>query len=122
MRWRYPDDFFLREIPTFSLRCRLCALAPHQPVRFVHGESLPLLGSRDASRSGYLLPRLRQDSDLTLQRLPRVEFFASDRFLDRHLKLGLISEFDDFVRKQGFDGPRIDINPRIEAPFRWRST
>ena len=24
------------------------------------------------------------------------------------------------MRKQGFDGPRLDLNPRAEVPFRWK--
>jgi lipopolysaccharide assembly outer membrane protein LptD (OstA) len=114
------DDFFLREIPTFSfdpdyarsLRTSRYDSTTVGIYRFWDHATL--------LAQGVYYQDFIQDSNLTLQRLPQIEFFAADRFLDRHLKLGLNSEFDDFVRKQGFDGPRIDINPSIEAPFRWR--
>ena len=114
------DNFFLREIPTFS---------------FDPEYARSLRTSRfDASRGGFyrfwdhatLLAEAEyfqdfiQDQDLTLQRLPEVQFYASDRVLDRHLKLGVNSEFVDFVRKQGFDGPRLDVNPSATVPYRWR--
>jgi LPS-assembly protein len=114
------DDFFLREIPTFSfdpdyarsLRTSRYDTTTVGLYRF--WEHATLL------TQGVYYQDFIQDSDLTLQRLPQIEFFAADRFLDRHLKLGLNSEFDDFVRKKGFDGPRIDINPTMQVPFRWR--
>jgi LPS-assembly protein len=114
------DNFFLREIPTFS---------------FDPEYARSLRTSRfDASRGGFyrfwehatLLAEAEyfqdfiQDQDLTLQRLPEVQFYASDRVLDRHLKVGVNSEFVDFVRKQGFDGPRVDVNPSGTVPYRWR--
>jgi LPS-assembly protein len=114
------DDFFLREIPTFSfdpeyarsLRTSRYTSSKVGLYRFWDHATL--------IAQGIYYQDFVQDSDLTLQRLPQIQFFASDRFFDRRLKLGLVSEFDEFVRKQGFDGPRIDINPRIEAPFRWQ--
>ncbi len=114
------DDFFLREIPTFSFDADYA-----RSLRTSRYDSTKVGLYRYWDHATFLAQGVYyqdfvQDSDLTLQRLPQVEFFASDRFLDRHLKLGLVSEFDDFVRKQGFDGPRIDINPRVEVPFRWR--
>jgi len=114
------DDFFLREIPTYSFDADYA-----RSLRTSRYTSSTVGIYRYWDHATFLAQGIYyqdfvQDSDLTLQRLPQVEFFASDRFLDRHLKLGLISEFDDFVRKQGFDGPRIDINPRIDVPFRWK--
>jgi LPS-assembly protein len=114
------DDFFLREIPTFSfdpeyarsLRTSRYSSSKVGLYRFWDHATL--------IAQGIYYQDFIQDSDLTLQRLPQVQFFASDRFLDRRVKLGVVSEFDEFVRKQGFDGPRIDINPRIEVPFRWQ--
>ncbi|MET0154083.1 MAG: LPS assembly protein LptD, partial [Candidatus Binatia bacterium] len=114
------DDFFLREITTFSfdpeyarsLRTSRYSSSKVGLYRFWDNATL--------IAQGIYYQDFVQDSDLTLQRLPQVQFFASDRFLDRHVKLGVVSEFDDFVRKQGFDGPRFDINPRIEVPFRWQ--
>jgi LPS-assembly protein len=61
-----------------------------------------------------------QEQDLTLQRLPQAQLLASDRFLDRRLKLSMNSGFVDFVRKQGFDGPRLDIAPTATVPFRYQ--
>jgi LPS-assembly protein len=114
------DDFFLREIPTFSfdpdyarsLRTSRYSSSKVGLYRFWDHATL--------IAQGIYYQDFIQDSDLTLQRLPQIQFFASDRFLDRRVKLGLVSEFDEFVRRQGFDGPRIDINPRIEVPFRWK--
>jgi LPS-assembly protein len=112
------DDFFLREIPTFS---------------FDPAYAQTLRTSRfDTSRAGLLrswdhatiiaeaeyFQDFIQEDDLTLQRLPEVLLFASDRFLDRHLKLGVNAEFTNFARRKGFDGERGDVTPRAEVPFR----
>lgn len=114
------DDFFLREIPTFSFD------PAHQQT---------LRTSRfDVSRAGLVrswdhvtiiteakyFQDFIQEDDLTLQRLPQATLFASDRFLDRHLKLGLNAEFVNFARREGFDGQRGDIVPRAEVPFRFQ--
>ncbi len=114
------DDLFLREIPTFSFdpdyaRSLRTSRYDSSKVGFYR-----FWDHATFITQGIYYQDFVQDSDLTLQRLPQVQFFASDRFLDRHVKLGLNSEFDDFVRKQGFDGPRVDINPRVEVPFRWQ--
>jgi lipopolysaccharide assembly outer membrane protein LptD (OstA) len=61
-----------------------------------------------------------QEDDLTLQRLPQVSLFASERFFDRRLKVRFTGEAVNFHRNEGFDGPRVDVLPSVEAPFRWQ--
>jgi LPS-assembly protein len=61
-----------------------------------------------------------QDQDQALQRLPQAQLFASDRFLNRRLKLGIDAGFVNFARKQGFDGPRFDFAPTATVPLRWQ--
>jgi LPS-assembly protein len=114
------DDFYLREIPTFSFdpeyarSLRTSRFSASRGGFYRFWEHATLL-----TEAEYFQDFIQED-DLTLQRLPEVQFFASDRFLDRHLKLGLNSEFVDFVRKKGFDGPRVDVNPSATVPYRWR--
>lgn len=114
------DDLYMREIRTFS---------------FDPQHERTLTTSRFSSSSGGLYKSWEhatlvakgvyyqdfiQEDDLTLQRLPQVQFFGSDRFFDRHLKLGMNSEFVNFDRKEGFDGPRVDLAPTATVPFRWQ--
>jgi len=114
------DDFFLREIPTFSFdpeyarSLRTSRFTSSNGGLYRSWEHATLI-----AEANYFQDFI-QDDDLTLQRLPEVQLLASDRFLDRHLKLGLNGEFVDFVRKQGFDGPRLDVNPTATVPYRWK--
>ncbi len=83
------DDFFLREIPTFSFdpdyarSLRTSRYTSSTVGLYTFWDHATFIAQ------GVYYQDFVQDSDLTLQRLPQVEFFASDRFLDRHVKLGL---------------------------------
>jgi lipopolysaccharide assembly outer membrane protein LptD (OstA) len=114
------DDFFLRQMPTVSfdpeyartLRTSLFDSTRGGVYRYWDHATLI---SQVAYYQDFIQPQ-----DQTFQRFPQLQFFASDRFLDRRLKLGMSDDFTDFVRKQGFDGPRLDLNPQAAVPFRWK--
>jgi lipopolysaccharide assembly outer membrane protein LptD (OstA) len=114
------DDFYLREIPTVSfdpeyartLRTSLFDSTRGGVYRYWDHATLI---SQVAYYQDFVQPQ-----DQTFQRFPQVQFFASDRYLDRHLKLGMNDDFTEFARKQGFDGPRLDLNPQAAVPFRWK--
>jgi lipopolysaccharide export system protein LptA len=114
------DDFFLRQMPTVSfdpeyartLRTSLFDSTRGGVYRYWDHATLI---SQVAYYQDFIQPQ-----DQTFQRLPQVQFFASDRFLDRRLKLGMSDDFTEFARKQGFDGPRLDLNPQAAVPFRWK--
>ena len=114
------DDFFLREIPTFSFdpehtRIRRTSRFTSSNGGFYRSwENATLIG-----KAVYYQDFIQED-DLTLQRLPQVQFFGSQRFFDRHLKLGMNAEFVNFARDKGFDGPRFDIAPTATVPFRFQ--
>ena len=114
------DDLFLREIPTFSfdpeyereLRTRRYTSSRVGAYRL--WDQATLIGE-----AVYYQDFIQED-DLTLQRLPQVTLFASERFFDRRLKLRFQGEGVNFVRDEGFDGPRGDFMPSAEVPFRWQ--
>jgi lipopolysaccharide assembly outer membrane protein LptD (OstA) len=114
------DDFFLRQMPTVSLDpeyARTLRTSLFDSTRggvYRYWDHATLI-SQVAYYQDFVQPQ-----DQTFQRFPQVQFFASDRFLDRHLKLGMSDDFTDFARKQGFDGPRLDLNPQAAVPFRWK--
>jgi LPS-assembly protein len=114
------DDSFLRQMPTVSLDpeyARTLRTSLFDTTRggiYRYWDHATLI-SQVAYYQDFV-----QDQDQTFQRLPQIQFFASDRFLDRHLKLGMANDFTDFARKQGYDGPRLDLLPQAEVPFRWK--
>jgi LPS-assembly protein len=114
------DDLYLREIPTFSFDPEHARTL--RTSRF-DSSTVGLYKAWDNATliaKGTYYQDFVQEQDLVFQRLPEVQFFGSQRFFDRHLKLGVNSEFDDFVRKQGFDGTRIDLAPTATVPFRYQ--
>ncbi len=114
------DDFFLREIPTFSFdpeyerNLRTSRFTQSRGGLYRMWDRATLIG-----QAIYYQDFIQED-DLTLQRLPQVSLFASNRYLDRHLKLRFQGEAVNFERKKGFDGPRLDVLPQAEVPFRWQ--
>ncbi len=114
------DDFFLRQMPTVSFdpeyaRTLRTSLFDSTRAGLYRYWDHATLISQVAYYQDFIQPQ-----DQTFQRFPQLQFFASDRFLDRHLKLGMSDDFTDFARKQGFDGPRLDLNPQAAVPFRWK--
>jgi lipopolysaccharide assembly outer membrane protein LptD (OstA) len=114
------DDFFLREIPTFSFDPEYARSLRTSRFTSSRGGFYRFWEHATLIAQAQYFQDFIQEDDLTLQRLPQVQLFASDRFLDRHLKLGLNGEFVDFVRRKGFDGPRVDVNPSATVPYRWK--
>lgn len=114
------DDFFLREIPTFSFdpeyerNLRTSRFSEFRGGFYRFWDRATLIGQAIYDQD------FIQEDDLTLQRLPQVSLFASDRFLGRRVKLRFQGEAVNFVRSEGFDGPRLDVNPQAEVPFRWQ--
>lgn len=114
------DDLYLREIPTFSFdpeyeRTRRTSRFSRSRVGFYRAwEPVSLIG-----QAIYYQDFIQED-DLTLQRLPQLSLFGSERFFDRRLKLRFSSELVNFARTAGFDGPRFDLFPEAEVPFRWQ--
>ena len=114
------DDFFLREIPTFSFDPEHARI--RRTSRFSSSNGGFYRSWEDATLIGKAVyyQDFIQEDDLTLQRLPQVQFFGSKRLFDRHLKLGMNAEFVNFARDKGFDGPRVDIAPTATVPFRYQ--
>lgn len=113
------DDLFLREIRSFSFDPEYQRLLSTSRFSSSTGGLYRSWEHATLVVEGIYYQSFIQEQDLTLQRLPEVQLAASQRFLDRHLKLGINGEFTDFVRKEGFDGPRVDLNPAVTVPFRW---
>ncbi|MGH7823314.1 MAG: LPS-assembly protein LptD, partial [Candidatus Binatia bacterium] len=114
------DDFYLREIPTFSFDPQYERTL--RTSRYTQSRAgLYRLWDR-ATVLGQVIyyQDFIQEDDLTLQRLPQVSAFASERFFDRRLKLRFTGEAVNFARREGFDGPRVDVYPSAEVPFRWQ--
>ncbi|HSD11229.1 MAG TPA: LPS assembly protein LptD [Candidatus Binatia bacterium] len=114
------DDFFLREIPTVSFDPEYARTLRTSRFDSTRGGVYRYWDRATLITQVQYFQDFIQPQDQTLQRFPQLQFFASDRFLDRHLKLGMSNDFTDFVRKQGFDGPRLDLAPQAEVPFRWK--
>jgi len=114
------DDFFLREIPTVSFDPEYARSLRTSTFDSTRGGLYRYWDHATLISQVVYFQDFIQPQDQTLQRFPQLQFFTSDRFLDRHLKLGMSNDFTDFVRKQGFDGPRLDLNPQAEVPFRWK--
>ena len=114
------DDFFTREIPTFSFDPEYARSLRTSRFTSSRGGFYRFWDHATLIGQAIYFQDFIQEDDLTLQRLPEVQLFASDRFLGRHLKLGLNGEFVDFVRRKGFDGPRVDVNPTATVPYRWK--
>lgn len=114
------DDFFLREIPTFSfdpeydIYLRTLRYTQSRVGLYRGWDKVTLIGQ------GQYFQDFFQEHDLTLQRLPDVSVYASDRFFDRFVKLAFTGEGVNFQRRKGFDGPRIDLLPQALVPFRWQ--
>ncbi len=114
------DDLFLREIPTFSFD------PEYERVRRTSRYSASRAGLYKSWENATLIAQgiyyqdFIQEDDLTFQRLPQVSLFANERFFDRKLKFRFSGEAVNFERKEGFDGPRVDVLPSVEVPFRWQ--
>ena len=114
------DDFFLREIPTFSFDPEYERVRRTSRYSSTRGGVYRSWDNATLIAQAIYYQDFIQEDDLTLQRLPQVSLFASERFFDRRLKLRFSGEAVNFHRNEGFDGPRVDVLPSVEAPFRWQ--
>ena len=102
------------------VRSGICPDAAHQSLRYDARRALPLLGPRDADQPGRLFPGFRPVArpDVSAVAAATVLHLGSLPRSSSEARHG--DDFTDFVRKQGFDGPRLDLNPQAEVPFRWK--
>ncbi len=114
------DDLYMREIRTFSFDPQYERTLTTSRFGSSSGGLYKSWEHATLVAQGVYYQDFIQEDDLTLQRLPQIQFFGADRFFDRHLKLGVNTEFVNFDRKQGFDGPRFDLAPTATVPFRWQ--
>ena len=114
------DDLYLREIRTYSFDPQYERTLTTSRFTSSTGGFYKSWENATLITEAIYYQDFVQEQDLTFQRLPQVELFAADRYFDRHLKLGMNGEFVDFVRPDGFAGPRVDLAPTATVPFRWR--
>jgi LPS-assembly protein len=114
------DDFLLREIPTFSFDPEYDTYRRTSRFSSTRGGLYRSWDNATLIAQAIYYQDFIQEDDLTLQRLPQTTLFASERFFDRRLKFRFAGEGVWFHREEGFDGPRVDLQPSVEAPFRWR--
>jgi LPS-assembly protein len=117
------DDLFLREIDDSSIAD---ANARFTTSQVLMQNSLP--GGLQAEIGGEFNQSLVSDDDLIFQRLPEINLSARETFRPFGFNpYGLKTIFatkltaTDFVRKEGYEGWRYNINPSLRVPHHFQN-
>lgn len=117
------DDLFLREIPDIDIGDRSDRYTTSQVL-----VQSAVAGNIFAELSGEFNQSLQTDDDLIFQRLPQLsvstrESFRPFGFNPYGVKVvgGVRLDAVDFVRQEGFDGWRYNINPSLAIPHHFQN-